>query len=440
MLKIVYLKLDTPCTLTESAMRVPTAEPINFAKAFIEANKTESVDICMLGLENKQIEYGDFGTIRTVAYFGDPRSIKDEFDENAIVILHQGRHIIGTSIPTMPNTIGSKMALTCPYQAGDYERLSLVKTWQVQMYNLISSAVVPENCKKYFLVTDLRLPLLDLHKVDPVAVPKPLPKDIILLTQAKYHKEYSAWQEKWCNGMLFSEINISDYMYHFKKSMYLPMHILPLMSHSQFCKPIEQKTMPAIFQVQSIRYVDDYRKKMLSKAIKFVKGHCTLHGRFRSEERGIVVATFPEYADMLLEHVIDNSNNPAECFFDSAKILADHQASLIITDQRYARFGLCPNRFVEALAVNTVPLVVDGVMDYCDDTLHEVMNYLDIRPDLTVVKQTGDINMPYEFEYYDVNGSKIDKVLLQSNMKQCRDILLKQLMTAMADFAYATVE
>jgi hypothetical protein len=421
-------------------MRVPTAEPMNFAKALIDANPNESVDVCMLGLENKTLEYGDFGTIRTVAYYGEPKTMKDEFDDDTRLIIWQGRHQANTHVPTDPNVHHAKLELVCPYQAGDYERLSLVKTWQIQMYNLISSSVIPKDCKKYFLVTDLRLPLLDLHKVDPVAVPNPLPKDIVLITQAKFHKEYAAWQEKWCNGMLFEEVDISDYMYHFKSSMYLPLHILPLMSHSQFRKSFEQKTRPAIFQVQSIRYVDDYRKKRLHEAVKFVKGHCTLHGRFRSEERGIVVATFPEYADVLLENLIDNSNNPAECFFDSAQILADHQASLVITDQRYARFGLCPNRFVEALAVNTVPLVVKGVMQYCDDTLQTVMQLLDIDPERTIVKQTTNINKPYELEFYDKDGVKLDNVLLESNMKQCRSMLSEQLMKALADFAYATVD
>ena len=109
MKKFVIIKLDAPATLTSKAWRVPTAEPINFAKALIDASE-ETVDVCLIGQTQKSIEVGDFGTIRTVAYFGDPKSVKDEFDEDTKVILWQGRPCYGANSPATPDKIGTKLA------------------------------------------------------------------------------------------------------------------------------------------------------------------------------------------------------------------------------------------------------------------------------------------------------------------------------------------
>jgi hypothetical protein len=213
---------------------------------------------------------------------------------------------------------------------------------------------------------------MELNAIDPVSVPKPLPKNIVLLSQAYHAKAYNAWQQKYCNGLNYPETDITEYTYKFAKALYLPLHALPIMSHASFAKPFAEKNNMSIFQVQSLKYVDEYRKKKLHNALKIVNGICTLHGRFNSSERGIVIANYPEFSDYLLKHCIDNSNKLSESFLDSAKVLADHKLSLIITDERYARFGLCPNRFVEALSVGTLPVLVPGVLDNCDATLQQI--------------------------------------------------------------------
>lgn len=432
MQKIVILKLDTPCTLVESAMRVPTAEPVNFAKALVEAHPDETVDVCLLGHAAKQIEVGDNGTIRTIPYFGDPRSIRDEFDDDTKVILWQGRHLLTVQMPTTPTQLGAQPTLMNPWCAGDYERLCMVKIWQVQMYNLMSSNVISDKCKKYFIVTDLRLPLIELNKIDSVSVPKPLPKDIILLTQAYHHEEYNKWQAKYGNCMTYPEMNLADYTYEFKRSEYLPLHVLPLWSHEQFAMEQNMKRRVSIFQVQSMKYIDDYRKKKLGEALKFVDGNCTLHGRFRSDERGIVVAAYPKYADKLLANCIDNSDNPSECFFDSARILADHQASLIITDERYARFGLCPNRFIEALAVGTIPLSVAGVFDYCDDLLKQAVESFGIDASKTRINEDGRVEL-YDKDYKAIDMSAFETTR-KSVIKAFKDDLLTKLNTVFNKF------
>jgi hypothetical protein len=429
MKKFAIVKLDCPCTLVKSAMRVPEAEPLNFAKALIDSLPDETVDVVMLGHAQDQIEYNDNGTIRTVPYFGNPKSIKDEFDDDTKIIIWQGRHIFNVEMPSTPSQIGAQPHLVNPWSAGDYERLCMVKIWQVQMYNLLSSAVIPDECKMFFLVTDLRLPLIELNKVDPVAVPKPLPKGIILLTQAHQADAYNKWQAKYGNGLNYPEMDITDYMYNFDNVMYLPLHALPIWSHTQYRKHIADKHKCSIFQVQSMKYIDDYRKKKLGQALKFVDGKCTLHGRFLSAERGIVVAAYPDFADSLLEHCIDNSDKPNECFFDSTQILADHQASLIITDQRYARFGLCPNRFVEAIATGTIPLHVKGVFEHCDDTLKSIVKDLDICSDKTTIDEDGRVHV------YNSNGDEIKATVLEDKFKSGCDTLKRQLVTALATFA-----
>lgn len=373
---ILILKLDTPCTLTYSAMRVPQAEPVNFAKACIDACEAvgDVCSVCMLGHAAQEEAYGSMGTIKVLPYFGEPDSIKNHVNEDTEVILWQGMHAMSVPQPTSPAERGGKPQLMDPYAADCFQRLSLVKVWQIMMYNLASSKVLSVCKNMYFLLTDARLPLIELNKVAKWAVPNPLPKHIKLLTQACCANEFMDWHNKWGNGQWYYECNIADYVYQFEQAAYLPLHALPIWSHSKYHKNIADKTVDrAIFQAQSIKYMDDYRLSCLKKAIKQVKGKCTLHGRFLAEERAIAQYALGNCGNDLVEHLIDNSQS-AESFFDSAQTLAEHLASLIITDARYQRFGLCPNRLVEALAVGTAPVCDKSVVQNCDTLLRDIVD------------------------------------------------------------------
>lgn len=371
----LILKLDTPCTTIESAMRVPQAEPINFAKAIIDAGATvgEQVTVSLLGISTQSMSYGQSGTIRILPYFGQPNSIKSylgQADEKTEVIIWQGMHIISAPMLEGPNDLEAKLQLTDPYAADCYARLSMCKMWQVMMYNLASSSVL-EGLPMYFLTTDARLPLLDLNKVNPAIVKEPLPKGIKMLTQAHQATQFMRWHNKYGNAQNYNECCLPDYVYQFEEVAYLPMHALPIWSHSKHRKDFAKKqNKRAIFQVQSLKYMDEFRKSSLQKTIDLVQGRCTLHGRFLAAERAIALTMLSNYTDNLQGYIIDNSAS-AESFHDAAKKLADYQASLIITDQRYMRYGLCPNRFVEALAVGTLPVGNGSVVQYCDDTLKE---------------------------------------------------------------------
>jgi hypothetical protein len=178
-----------------------------------------------------------------------------------------------------------------------------------------------------------------------------------------------------------------------------------------------------------MKYIDSYRKKKLGEALAYVDGNCTLHGRFRSDERGIVVASYPKYAETLLANCIDNSDTPSECFTDSAKVLADHQASLIITDERYARFGLCPNRLVEAIAVNTVPLVVPGVLDNCEPSLQSIVNMYNIDASRTRVEYDSDMKPTLAF--YNGDNKHVEPSIHQDQFRVAREALREHLLKSM---------
>lgn len=378
-------------------MRVPQAEPINFAKACIDACEAVG-DVCtvmLLGHAAQEEAYGSMGTVKILPYFGNPDTIKSYVNEDTNIIIWQGMHAIAVPQPISPAEQGSKPQLVDPYAADCFQRLSLTKVWQVMMYNLVSSKLL-EQCKNmYFILTDARLPLLELNKIAKWSVPNPLPKHIKLITQANCYNEFMHWHNKWGNAQWYNECHIADYVYQFEDAAYLPMHVLPLWSHSKYHKNIASKTVPrAIFQVQSVKYLDDYRRSCLKKAIKKVHGQCSLHGRFCAEERAIAQYALGDYGDELSEYLIDNSQT-AECFTDSAKTLSTYLASLIITDARYQRFGLCPNRLVEALATGTAPICDSSVVKNCDDMLQSIVGSLD-----AYINVDDTINVSNEYDKF----------------------------------------
>jgi hypothetical protein len=344
MKRIVLLKLDTPLTLIESAQRVPQAEPINFAKALIESVTDMDFEICLFGVSAQQLTIKN-SVIKVIPYFGDiNHALKNIIDEDTSVIIWQGRQIVQVNTSTNPNETESSVTLLDSWHSEYYEKLSMLKSWQVQMYNLI--AKLPEESKKFFILTDCRIPLIELHKIDSVAVPKPLPKDIMLVTQAHLHNAYRKWANKWGNGKAWDEENQGDYVYQFKESTYIPLHCLPLISHTKYTKPLAEKINKPVFQMQSIRHMDDYRKKKLKSAIEHFNGDVVLDGQFNHKDKATVYYEFPEHADLLSKNAIDLQSS----FYAGAKNLSNYTKSIVVTDARYARFGLCPNRFVRSSA------------------------------------------------------------------------------------------
>jgi hypothetical protein len=345
-------------------MHVPQAEIVNFAKALCAASE-ETLHIIMLGTSVQRMSVSD-STIEVIPYFGNPKAISKYLSavDDPTVLIWQGRHAIQSGAPTSPHATDNKPTLTEPFSANDFERLQCLKLWQVQCYNLLSSDVIPKTSKKFFVHTDARLPLLDLNAVDPIAVPKPLPKDIVLITQAYYHNELRVWMNKYGNAVHYPEIEIKDYLYNFSESIHLPLELLPIISHRKHKLTMSEKSeSKPICQIQSLKYMDDFRLKQLKKMVDKYDGDVILMGRFGSSERGKVVE-FGEHAEKILAN-LHGSETYAIPFHKAAKILSKYAKSIVITDARYARFGLCPNRLIEAAAVGSIPIIGDEVLVNC---------------------------------------------------------------------------
>lgn len=388
MKQIVILKLDTPCTLIESACHVPQAEVLNFCEYIAKVGSREKFEFLLLGLsaQKRELAQGN-GTIEVLPYFGHDPSVMNRVTKDATVILWQGRHAIQINTPHGPEFGNNKPVMTEPYDADFFEKLSLIKSWQIQMYNLMANKFKYHD-KKYFILTDLRLPLLEMHLIEPDLVPNPLPKGIKMLTQAFQAEAAMNWINKYANGQWYPEIEISDYMYKFEEAEYLPLHMLPIMSHSKFHKPMSEKTeLSAIYQVQSFKYLDDYRKKKLKVCIEREDGNVALMGRFGPQEHALLQYEYHKYYEKLKPLVKGSSSN-AIAFFDAAKQLAEYEASLVITDGRYARFGLCPNRFIEALAVGTLPVLPDHeVLEFADPRLREAYSGISATKPMDVTEK-----------------------------------------------------
>jgi hypothetical protein len=360
-------------------MRVPQAEPYNMAMALSDAFAEEPIVIQMLGLNEERLIINKAEAthiLEVVPFYG--HNVKSAYsDANTSILLWQGRHCIQIPEPTNPNITDNTPIITIPYAANAFEKLSLLDLWQVMMYNFVSSPSL-EYKDMSFIYTDARLPLLELHKVAPSIVTRPLPKGIAMVSQAYLHEQIRAWHNKWGNAQLYSEINIGEYVYQFNASTYLPMHALPIWSHSianDTASPKQGRDTGAIFQVQSLKYMDEYRKNQLAKAIAKYNGKVVLHGRFGKDERGLIHQYFPEKADSIIANLVDNSNT-AESFFDSAKTLSKWSDSLIISDARYVRFGLCPNRLIEAACKNVRPCfatVGSDVVKHCDTYVNRLV-------------------------------------------------------------------
>lgn len=424
MKKIVILKLDMPLTLVRTAMHVPAAEPVNFAYALADVEDV-AYDIVLFGLSS-QMEERNESTIRVVPYFGDFKTVKSIFDDNTTVIIWQGRHAIQIPSPNKPQDLENTLEITEPWHCDYYEKLSLLKSWQIMLYNLIPQ--IPDECKKFFLLTDVRLPLMELNKIDSALVPKPLPKDITLITQCNYHEHYRKWANHWGNGQWYPETDIQDYTYQFKNSLYAPLHCLPLISHSKFHKELDRKTEFCTFQMQSLKFMDDYRKQKLGKAIDYFKGDVILNGQFGHKEHALLRYNYPKYAEKLIEHTV-GTNDSYEAFDDAAKSLSNFIVSIIVSDGRYVRFGLCPNRFVEALAVGSMPYMTANVMDNVDDTLKEIVNkYIPQNEDFDAF-----LNHVQEFKE---TGTRLAIETYIQNLENAKAVLEQQLKQGMLMLSY----
>jgi hypothetical protein len=134
--------------------------------------------------------------------------------------------------------------------------------------------------------------------------------------------------------------------------------------------------------------MDEYRKKKLGTAIEYFDGNIVLDGQFSSKDRATIQYEYPKYSDILCANAIDLQDS----FYAGAKNLSKYRASIIVTDARYARFGLCPNRFIEALAVGSIPFMTKGVLDNCEQSLIDIYEKLKLEH-FSSVYETDDLDI-----------------------------------------------
>jgi hypothetical protein len=374
-------KLDTPCTLNKSVMHVPSAEPLNFALSLCDSTTDETIHVVMLGLEHSKLEVGEH-TIEVVPYYGQTNRIKDIVDSDTQVIIWQGRHIVDVNLDRPSSQLNSIPVITKPRVAAYFEKLNMLTLWQINLYNLLSSTLL-KDCKMHCIITDVRLPLIDVHKVDKVAVPQPLPKGIILLTQTYKADDYMLYHNAHGHGIPWLESTISDYVYQFKHAKYIPLHSLPIWSHVDARKKNELRTFGrydrdqfAVCQIQSMKYLDEYRIEQLQELVRRCDGKVSIMGRMGHDEKAVIRQKFPVHAELLLSLVAGSSDEPI-AFHEAAEQLTRFERSLVITDGRYSRFGLMPNRMVEALATHTMPMVHEMVYRNTDSLVTSIIEEID---------------------------------------------------------------
>lgn len=341
----LIIKLDTPLTLNKQSCSVPQAEPLNMAMALLAANPGSNV--YMMGL-TRDTEITDHGRIMII-----PVYMVDRLPEDLTVLIWQGRHCI----QIVNNEIKILEAIH-----SDYERVACRVDWQIQMHILITTCEKIRNTKKYFVLTDSRLPLLDLGKCDFGL--QPLPEDIELLSQAYKVDDMLEFFDTGYRTLYAPDFDITPYLYRFKKSQYLPLHLLPLLSH--ISSNIGYSSNRAIFQTQALQYCDEYRMKSLIDLINKVKINPTF---ISCKNNPAELHAYEVIKSKLNNFVIPNHIHADYGYFDAAKVLSNYKYSLIVTERNYQKFGLCPNRFIEAIAANVQPIVADGVLDNCDPEL-----------------------------------------------------------------------
>jgi hypothetical protein len=387
----LIVKLDTPCTLDKSVMHVPAAEPLNFALSLCEASADETVRVVMLGLEQTVMEVGDH-TIEVIPYYGQPSKLKEYLEEDTQIIIWQGRNVVDINTDRPASQLDSIPMLTKPRFSAYFEKLNFLKLWQVSMYNLLCSSYV-KDLEMFCIITDVRLPLVDLYKVDKTVVNGPLPKGIKLVTQCHKHDDYMAYHNQHGNGIPWLETDIREYLYMFKSSCYMPLHSLPIWSHVDARKRNQDRafgkysrTTHSICQIQSLKYLDEYRIEQLQELVRRCDGDVVLMGRLGHDEKAIIRQKFPQWADKMLEIAEGASDEPLAFHFAAEQLLR-FKSSLVITDGRYSRFGLMPNRLIEAIATHTIPVVHPMVYKNTDALSTEIITQLE-----TVVKTVGQIS------------------------------------------------
>lgn len=356
MRKFIIAKLDTPLTLTTECCMVPQAEPLNFARALLAAYQ-DSAEIILVG----NVIQSEKPNLKVLPLHC--MNLDGIIDEETTLIIWQGRSPFQINV----GAHSPQIAILESGTATDYERVSNRVTWYMSMHRLICNEF--SKCKqKYFVLTDTRLPLLDIGIFDERF--DRLPKGIKMLAQTHRVDDFVERLKHEYVPVMGRGLNMSKYCYQFDEYEYMPLHLLPIMSHY---RKLYRKIDYALFQTQSLQYYDEHR---LGELVKIINSKVANQAKV-----GVVISSVKKgYQEQAVFDWIESECGLVNVMFRSVEPgyyraideLLEFKYSIIVSEKSYEEFGLCPNRLIEALATRTKPLISDSVLTNCDDTLKDI--------------------------------------------------------------------
>lgn len=348
------VKLDTPLTLDANACQIAQIEPLNYAKMLLQEDPN-----CIVHMLSTISSSTMSGRLQTISIW-DAAELHYVMKQSEIIIW-QGRQCV--------DCIYGAYVIRNPKQAASFEAMQFLVMWQIMAFRLLTTDVAKKR-QSIFICTDIRIPFIDLHKVCKTSCPNELSPDIKLVTQAKNAEVVRRYHNADGFSVPAYDSQLPRYVYQFKEAEYQPLQRLPQISHEQFSS--EKKHGDAIIQLQTFKYLDEHRRQQIVKAVDWCKEQglmLTLMGRFNDEG----VALLKQYIDINDVKLIRTSEQPYS-FLEAAKLLACYKYSIIIAEESYEQFGLCPNRVYEALAVGTTPIFEFVDLSNCDDDVLSIAN------------------------------------------------------------------
>lgn len=219
-----------------------------------------------------------------------------------------------------------------------------------------------EKCKRSFLMTDLRLPLVDLcaykrHKFDiqdeSLAIDC---SNVTLIVQARKDKEFAEHLQVFDDP--FARENNFEYYRHFATCIHLELHFMPLFTHKVNVNPSHQACLYDVgFTSQGFSLMRDSR---LKKYIEYMHNPALAEFNVATITRvrpADTTALINKLASMgMLE--LPNMTYIENMDFDKLATFLTHiRCQLAISEAIYEQFDLVPNRIFESIATKTIPLI-----------------------------------------------------------------------------------
>lgn len=361
MSKTYIIKIGTfiEPTNDKSSIGLLTGEPKNFANALLQMQITDKI----IFASNTNYAFGDY-EYKDVSNIDAAMQFCNDATDNDVVIFWQGAYKTMEDQPCMINT-----------------------------YKALESAQIFNISKQFFVLTDTRLPLLDLDtylksmtgQVYNNVINIDYTKVIMLTQAAKCNELYSALQ----NDTLITGIPEYDnyYVTNFKAVKHLELYALPLISHAlpdYLTTNNIWHSHDMIFTAQSFEYMQYYRLDRLCHLLLnstatnniVVDFDIAIYGKH--EQAG--VSKLLNYLYKYNEQFNTGSKfialpkliGPIK-FNELKYVIAASKTQLCISELDYIKYDLLPNRIFESIAVNTFPLICADIIN--STTFNGLVNF-----------------------------------------------------------------